>query len=133
MERYEKIPLFGNMVVDENAGLSHTHIALSIMAVKYPATIFIYLSKYPQGKRIKKILYTAAWVLLYAVNETIDLSFNLLKYYNGWNFWWSIMFSTVMFTLLRVHYKKPLAAWLLSIGFIVFLWNLFDVPSSVFR
>jgi hypothetical protein len=119
--------------VDEEIGLTHTHVSFSIMAIKYPATALIYLSRFPEQSKWKQALYIFCWVLLYAVNELLDVNANLIKYYNGWNFWWSIFFNVVMFSILRVHYLKPLLAWLLSIGFIVFLWNIFDVPPHVFR
>ncbi|MBG9589795.1 hypothetical protein [Cytobacillus firmus] len=66
------------------------------MAVKYPVTILIYLYRFPGGKLIKKLLY-------------------ILKYDNGWSLKWSILFNAVMFTILRVHHKRPAAAWGLSI------------------
>lgn len=119
--------------VDEEMGLTHTHVSLSIMAIKYPATALIYLSRFPEGSKWKQALYIFCWVLLYGANEWLDVKANLIKYYNGWSFGWSVFFNLVMLSILRVHYLKPLLAWLLSIGFIVFLWNIFDVPSDVFR
>lgn len=118
---------------DGKIGLTNTHISLSIMVIKYPATILIYLSRFPDQNKKKQLLYFIFWVLLYSVNELIDLKFHLIKYYNGWNFWWSVLFNMVMFYILWIHFRKPLFAWLLSIGFILFLWHTFDIPSTVFR
>lgn len=64
---------------DRNHGLTNSHILLSIIAIKYPATALIYLSKFPEHNIIKQILYIGFWVLLYTVNELIDLSFNLIN------------------------------------------------------
>ena len=119
--------------IDDNIGLTHTHIAFTIMFVKYPATILIYLSKFPENNKIKQIFYVGAWVLLYILNELNDLKFNLIKYDHGWSIWWSLLFNCVMFSILRIHYVKPLLAWLLSIIFILFLWKVFEVPPTVFR
>ncbi|WP_282173854.1 hypothetical protein [Cytobacillus firmus] len=82
--------------IDEKVNLTNTHVSFSIMAVKYPVTILIYLYRFPGGKLIKKLLY-------------------ILKYDNGWSLKWSILFNAVMFTILRVHHKRPAAAWGLSI------------------
>jgi hypothetical protein len=119
--------------LDDTIGLTHSHVSLSIMAIKYPATVLIYLSKFPKANLVKQALFIAFWVLIFAVNESIDIKAGLIQYYNGWGFHWSLFFNLVMFLLLKLHHHRPLAAWLLSLGFIVFLWNTFDVPSTVFR
>ncbi|WP_394232146.1 CBO0543 family protein [Niallia oryzisoli] len=118
---------------DRAHGLTNSHISLSIILIKYPATALIFLSKFPEHNFIKQSLYIAFWVFLYTVNELIDLYFNLIKYYNGWNLKWSIVFNFVMFTCLYIHFRKPFIAWIFSIVFILFLWKTFDVPSNVFR
>lgn len=119
--------------VDREAGITNTHISFSIMALKYPATCLAYLSHFPQQGLLMKLFYYFGWLALYIINELIDLQFHLIKYDNGWNIGWSILFNAVMFLVLKVHFHKPLLAWILSGIFIVFLWNTFDVPLSVFR
>jgi hypothetical protein len=118
---------------DKGVGIKNAHVSLSIMAIKYPATILIYLSKFPDHNKWKQMVYVLFWVVLYGVNEMIDLNANLIKYYNGWNLWWSIIFNLVTFIILRIHFSRPLIAWVLSFGFIILLWNIFNVPKSVFR
>ena len=118
---------------DKNIDITNTHISLSIMAIKYSATILIYLSKFPKENSIHKVLYIAGWVSIYVINEIIDLKLNLMKHFNGWNLYWSILFNVVMFTILRIHFTRPIFAWLLSFLFILFLWNIFNIPSKVFR
>lgn len=119
--------------VDGNIGITNTFVSLSIIIVKYPATVLIYLGKFPTEGWAKKILYYLFWVLIYAINEWTDMKFQLIQYFNGWNYWWSMLFNMVMFFILWVHYQKPIFAWILSIFFIIFLWQKFDVPASVFR
>lgn len=119
--------------IDRSINLTNTHISLSIMLIKYPTTILIYLSRFPKDNRKKQLLYILCWVGIYVINEIIDLKFKLIKYYNGWSIWWSILFNTVLFIILRFHYRNPILGWTLSICFIVFLWYTFEVPSSVFR
>ncbi|MBM7663479.1 hypothetical protein JOC85_004355 [Bacillus mesophilus] len=120
-------------IIDEEMGVTNSHVSLSVMLIKYPATILIFLSKFPTENTWKKILYILGWVSLYGVNELIDLNLGTIEHYNGWNFWWSSLFNLVLFSILRVHYRQPPLAWLLSMIFMVILWNIFNVPSYVFR
>jgi hypothetical protein len=69
--------------MDAELGLTHTHIFLSVMLVKYPATVMIYLSKFPKERLIKQILYILFWISIYSVNEFIDLKTNLMKHDHG--------------------------------------------------
>lgn len=117
--------------MDGNVGITNTHISLSIILIKYPATVLIYLSKFPKEDKKKQCLYILFWVSIYAVNEMIDVKIGLIEYLNGWNYWWSMLFNVAMFIILRVHFRNPVRAWLLSAVFIVFLWTTFDVPASI--
>jgi hypothetical protein len=119
--------------IDKQAGLTNTHISLSVMLIKYPATALIYLSKFPKDKLSKQILYLLGWTCLYMINEGIDYKTGLITYTNGWNIKWSIVFNMVMFLVLWIHYRRPILAWAVSILFILSLWQIFDVPSKVFR
>ncbi|MFE8700005.1 CBO0543 family protein [Cytobacillus sp. FJAT-54145] len=119
--------------IDREMGVTNVHVSLSVIAIKYPATILIYLGNFPEGKKIKKWLYILLWVGIYTINETIDIKLNIFGYYNGWNLAWSILFTLVMFIVLRIHHTKPFHAWLLSAAFLFILWQIFDVPTSVFR
>ncbi len=120
--------------VDEGNGLTNTHIVLSIMAIKYPATILIFLGRYPEERsRIKQFIYILLWVVINAVNEAVDLFVGLIRHDHGWSLGWSVLFNLVMFSILRLHYVRPFRAWVASLIFILILWNIFDVPSSVFR
>lgn len=118
---------------DRELGITSTHISFSVMAIKYPATCLAYLYNFPEHGLLMKVVYYIGWVSLYFVNELVDLHFHLIKYYNGWNIWWSVLFNSVMFLILKIHFHRPVIAWAASVLFILLLWNLFDVPSSVFR
>jgi hypothetical protein len=118
---------------DKNIGITNTHISFSIMAIKYPATCLAYLAHFPTQGLWKKVLYYLAWVIVYFANELVDLHFQLIKYFNGWNLWWSVLFNSVIFLILKIHFHNPLFAWIASAAYVLFLWNQFDVPSTVFR
>ncbi|WP_078544474.1 CBO0543 family protein [Litchfieldia alkalitelluris] len=119
--------------IDGTMGITNTHVSLSIMAIKYPATVLIYLYHFPENNWKKQFGYLLLWVGLYSINEIIDLYYGVINYYNGWNFWWSIIMNIIIFSTLRIHYHNPILAWLMSIAFILCLWHIFNVPSTVFR
>ncbi len=118
--------------IDKQAGLTNTHISLSIMVIKYPATTLIYLSKFPRSLS-KQFFYILGWTCLYMINEGIDYKTGLIQYSNGWSIKWSFVFNLTMFTILWIHYRRPILAWVMSILFILSLWQIFNVPSTVFR
>ncbi|WHX64536.1 CBO0543 family protein [Peribacillus frigoritolerans] len=91
-------------------------ISLIIMFLAYPSTIMIYLGRFPQSKR-KQSFWIAFWFFLYSSIELINLKYlDLINHYNGWNIWWSVLFNIFMFSILRIHFKKPLLAWRVSIS-----------------
>ncbi|WP_066309067.1 CBO0543 family protein [Bacillus sp. FJAT-29814] len=112
---------------------NHTFINLMIMAIVYPSTVLIYLGRFPD-ERWKQILWLALWIFVYWIVEFINLKFlNLINHHHGWNMGWSLLFLMVMFPMLRIHHKNPLLAWFLSVIFILFLWNVFDVPIEIMK
>lgn len=112
--------------------VKHTHIAFLIMLIKYPATVAIFLGHLPRVFW-KKTLYIIAWTLVYILNEYIDLKLGAIVHKHGWNLAWSALFSFVLFTILAIHYKRPLIAWIFSAVFAIFLWNVFGIPKSILK
>lgn len=112
----------------ENLLTNHVIITLLIMFVSYPATVLIYLGKFPEQK-MKAVLWVLFWVILYSTVEFINLRFlNLITHHHGWTISWSVMFNLIMFPMLRFHYKRPGPALLLSIPIIFFFVCYFQVP-----
>lgn len=120
-------------IFGENILFSHFIINLMIMLIVYPSTILIYLGHWPK-QRFKQILWLALWVFLYSSIEFINLKYlNLIEHHHGWNMGWSIIFNIFMFSIFPLHLKKPLIAWLLSLIWLIFLWNVFDIPLGVLK
>jgi hypothetical protein len=118
-------------LLGEELLFGHLVINLMIMAIVYPSTVLIYLGHFPSGYS-NSVLWFLLWVFLYSSIEFINVVYlDLLKHYHGWNMVWSIIFNAVMFTILRIHHKVPLLAWALSILWIIFLWNIFNVPKEI--
>lgn len=124
---WEYVPIGGDV-----NWASHTHISLLIMFIKYPLTILIFLANLPE-RRSWYIFYSFGWTVIYSINESIDLWMGGIVHKHGWNMGWSTLFSFVMFNILTIHYRKPMLAWLVSIIFAIFLWNVFDVPASILK
>lgn len=115
---------------DVKLGVTHTLIALSIMLIKYPSIVLVYLNKFPE-KLKWYIPYIVLWTALLSLNEFITLKAGGLEYYNGWTFLWSVFFGFAMFVILRIHYIRPLLGIGIAFIFIIFLWFIFDVPTDV--
>ena len=107
---------------------NHVIISLIIMFISYPATVFIYLGRFPKQK-VKAVLWILLWVVLYSSIEFINLRFlNLITHHNGWSMTWSVIFNAMMFPMLWLYYKKPGTTLLLSIPTVAFLLWYFHVP-----
>jgi hypothetical protein len=118
--------------IDRLFYLNHTFIALSKMAIQYSVTVAIFIGRLPDTL-IKQVLWVFFWTGIYGLNELITHLYGSLTYHRGWNFGWDIVFNIIMFTLLIIHYKRPLFAWALSVPIIVTLWLIFDVPADVIK
>ncbi|WP_338448417.1 CBO0543 family protein [Niallia oryzisoli] len=109
---------------------NHTVISLLIMFVCYPATVLIYLGRFPK-KTINIVIWILFWVALFSIIEYINLRYlDLVSHYHGWTMRWSTVFNMIMFSMLRLHYKYPTAALLISIPIILFFVIYFNVPIA---
>lgn len=100
--------------------LNHTVIDLVFSLIIIPIIIMIYLEHIP-AVFIKKLLYWTGWVVLFTVIEYFFQKMDLFIYRNGWKIMHSALFNGIMFTVLWVHYKRPLAGILISIPIIILL------------
>jgi len=115
-------------IIAENLLANHTIISLLIMCVAYPATVLIYLGRFPTVTS-KKIIWIIFWVTLYSLIEYINLRYlHLVTHHNGWSIGWSVLFNLILFSMLRLHYKKPIIALLISVPIILFFVVYFKVP-----
>jgi hypothetical protein len=87
---------------------------------------FIYLSNFPEDELKRKVLYIVKWTALFIFIEIVLLKMNHIHHYNGWNLVWTTLFDLVMFSMLRLHYKKPLWTIVLSIPVTLFYLIVFD-------
>jgi hypothetical protein len=71
------------------------------------------------------------WIALYVGVEIILLWKGNIKYKYGWSLGHSAAFDCLMFPFLRLHYKKPLMALIISVPITIFLVWFFEIPVSV--
>jgi hypothetical protein len=116
----------------KSLNLNHTTIALLKMMVQYPATVAIFIGRLPDTFR-GKILWVLFWTAIFGTTEGLTHQAGIMTYHNGWHFGWDIAFNIMMFTMLIIHYKRPIYAWIATIPIIIGLWILFDVPYSVLK
>lgn len=114
----------------ESPLLKTTFSDILISFVFAPASILIYLYRFPKKKLIKQILYILFWVIIYSLVEIFSYIFGFFSYHNSWTIWWSILFNCAMFPLLWIHYKKPLWAVSLLLIYTTVGLILFKIPIS---
>jgi hypothetical protein len=90
-----------------------------------PSMTIIFLSYHPRGWR-RISLYWLAWIVVFSAMESIQYVTGAILYFKGWNIPWTVFFYTLTFPMLYLHYRKPLAALLLSVPITIgFMW-IFD-------
>ncbi|HWQ43586.1 MAG TPA: CBO0543 family protein, partial [Desulfosporosinus sp.] len=107
-----------------------TFSVLIMNATLWPASTLLFLTHFPFAGNLKKALYILIWVAIFTLVELFFSSFSYLKYSNGWNIGWSILFNTVMFPLLKIHHEKPQLAWPLAFLFGTIVIYFFDIALS---
>lgn len=108
---------------------NHTMITILAMVISYATTVLIYIGNFPKEWK-KRILWFLLWSGLFFSIEYINSKFGFITYHNGWNIWWSTLFTAIIFLILPIHHKRPLLAWILSIVIMISLLIIFDVKIS---
>lgn len=94
--------------------LGVTFSVLLMCVIVWPSSVLLYLTHFPIYGKLKKTLYVLIWVVSFILIELLCTWFGNLKYNNGWNIGWSILFDIIMFPLLKIHHEKPQLAWIIS-------------------
>lgn len=109
--------------------LNHTIISIAFYFIVIPITLLIFLQRYPGGT-FNRARYIFVWSLFYWAIEFLYTIKDMFVYDNGWNIWHSLWFNLLMFTMIRLHYKRPLLTLCLTIAVVpAFMW-FFPVPLS---
>lgn len=95
--------------------------------IVFASTTLIFLGRYPEGRLIAP-LWTLLWIFIYTMNEWGLRITGTITYNHGWRLFYSLLFNVLMFVFLRLHNKKPLLTYGLSIPITVLLLVLFRIP-----
>jgi hypothetical protein len=107
--------------------LNRPMITILYATITMPLSVLMFLSRCPTEIR-KVVIYYCLWIIIYIGGEFILGIFGRISYFHGWNLWWSLLFDCIMFPMLRLHFKHPLAAYMLSIPIIMMYIFVFKVP-----
>ncbi|MBU9723264.1 MULTISPECIES: CBO0543 family protein [Bacillaceae] len=108
--------------------LNHTFIDLAFTFFIVPIVIMIYLRYYPNGA--KQYLYIGIWIAYFSFLEYLFYKKDMFLYDNGWNPLWSTVFNIILFTMVRLHFKRPLMALVVSVPVIAILLMMFHPPLN---
>lgn len=100
--------------------LNHTFIDLTFSLIIVPIVLMIYLRNFPKVFK-NALFYISAWLLSFTVIEFFFQRVGMFIYNNGWGIINSAIFNAIMFSILGIHYKRPLYGILLSIPIIAIL------------
>ncbi|AET65784.1 hypothetical protein Desor_0026 [Desulfosporosinus orientis DSM 765] len=85
---------------------------LLVALIIYPCTILIFFHFIKKLKSVS--LYILIWVSIYAFLEYFGVKYQYFSHSNGWNFGCSVMLDFILFSLLVIHQKNPVYAWIVS-------------------
>lgn len=91
-----------------------TYVGLINDFLIYPSGVMLFLTHYPEGKW-KQVGYILVWTVSSTLIEYISILLGGLEYFHGWSLLWSFLLFLGMFALIRLHYKKPLFVWPISL------------------
>lgn len=109
---------------------NHTITEVVYTLIVFTGTVLMFLNTYPTTLK-RKVYHYATWIIIYVGFEIIFLYLGKIYYQHGWTLGWSALFVMVMFPMLRLFYKRPILAYVLSIPISIFLIYYFDVPVHI--
>lgn len=116
----------------ESKILNKTFCDLLIAITAYPSTVMLFIPNFPK-KKIKIITYVSLYVAIYTIVELIVHKLGYFSYHNGWNIWYSLVFNYILFSILFLHYKKPLFAWIIALASPHILFYILKIPYGAIR
>lgn len=99
----------------------------------FPATVLLYLPHFPQSGQTNKIVYLSLWASFYTGLEAFTMHLGFFSHHHGWNLRWSLLLNFLIFSLLKLHYEKPLIVWPISLILALILMSLFDIPIRILK
>jgi hypothetical protein len=100
--------------------LNHTIIDLTFSFMIMPIVIMMYLQYFPANTK-RRVVYLSAWVAFFTIIEFIFQKKEFFIYDNDWGVYNSVYFNIIMFSILIIHYKRPIVSILIAIPIVVIL------------
>jgi hypothetical protein len=116
--------------LDSDIISNHTLTEMLYTFIIFPGTSLLFICNYPT-KRLRVIIHYLYWIILYVGVEWIMTKTGHIDYQYGWSLLWSAGFDILMFPMIRLFYKKPLVAYLLSVPIAIFFLWYFNIPVHV--
>jgi hypothetical protein len=111
---------------------NHTLTEMFYTFIIFPGTGLLFIGNYPENKSFQRVLRHYIWYIgVYVAVEWIFMKTNHIHYQYGWTLGWSAFFDCFMFPMLRLFYKRPLVAYLISLLIGVFFIWWFKVPVHI--
>jgi hypothetical protein len=108
---------------------SHFIVDLFYTFINLPGITLLFLTFYPFSyEKSRQIRFIAYWIISAMIVEYPFIKFGRLHLDHGYEYWMEIPFYTAMFSLIRLHYSRPLIAYGVSVPIIVFMLWYFKVP-----
>jgi hypothetical protein len=112
--------------------LNSTFCDLFISITVYPSIVMLFIPNFPT-KITKIVTHISYYVAIFTIAEWIGIKFGYFDHFNGWNIWFSIIFNYILFSILYLHYKKPLYAWEIALISPHILFFLMKIPYNSIR
>jgi len=109
--------------------INHTFCDLFICITVYPSIVMLFISRFP--KKITEIItHISFYVAIFTIAEFIGMTLGYFTHHNGWNIWFSLIFNYILFSVLYLHYKRPLYAWIIALISPHILFFLMKIPYN---
>jgi len=90
---------------------TYTIIELLNSYIVLPCTVFVFLSNFPPFSNILQYTYIGLWIIIYSTIELLDSMIGGISYQHGWSWQISTLFDCAIFSIIRIHYIRPVWAW----------------------
>lgn len=90
---------------------TYTSVEMLNTYIVLPSTVLVFLSNLPSSSNILQYAYIVLWIMIYSIIELLDHIIGGISYQHNWSWQISTLFDSAIFSIIRIHYTKPLWAW----------------------
>lgn len=115
-----------------NSLFNHTTMDIVAAVLLFPSVVILFLTHWPSTFG-RQALYILAWAAVNTLFEYLSVLLNTFQYDHGWSILCSFGLLVGTFIMLRVHYKKPLLAWPISLVLGLTIAFVFGLPFEALK